>query len=471
MVLLCLILVISTVGKPVIITEPYPGETGTAAQETVPPQEAASPQTPAITSPADNGTQQKKPDPNGQRPDNPIQGDTMIFKPGTYSAGADIPAGYYVAVNDGSSKEATVTIRGSQYAGIEIPEIIVTSRYVKETGSFTSRPNYVEAVRRGGGEPVQPGDDPELAAFLRGGDIEYAETLAERYDGLLLTGGGDIAAHFFNQEHHPASNTPDEILDAAELALCRAFIRAGKPVLGICRGMQVLNVATGGELIQDIPDILDIPRNVHHGETVRHDITIRPGTWLYSLVGPGMETNSLHHQCVDGVSQGFSVVAFTGPVIEAMERGNLLGTQFHPERMLDEGMTPLFEDFIYRCSFDDIKIEIFTTHTIINIRENQHVDVEGAYLQRIESTSGMFEQTFVSNGFYPEGLYLAGTHLPEGRYKLSAVGDVIFSSYIVYNDLSHDSIADSGSLSESDKFVELLPGQYIKLINAAMTPG
>jgi len=234
--------------------------------------------------------------------------------------------------------------------------------------------------------------------------------------------------------------------------------------------MQVMNVATGGGLIQDIPAILDIPRNVHHGESVRHDITIRPGTWLHSLVGPEIETNSLHHQSVDGVSPGFSVVAFTGPVIEAMERGNLLGTQFHPERMLDEGMVPFFEDFIYRCSFDDITIEIFTTHTIINVLENQYLDIEGAYLQRLESTSGMFEQTFVSNRFYPDGMYLAGTHLPAGRYRISAAGDTIFSSYIIYSDLSHDSIVDSGSLSESNKFIELMPGQYIKLINAKLTP-
>jgi len=417
--------------------------------------------------PDSNDSRQEKPDPAHQIPDVPV-----LYGVGSYIAGDNIPAGLYVAVSDGSG-ESKVTIRESKTADIDTPEIIVTSRFVPTTGRFTDRPNYVEAIRRSGGIPVFPDDDPELASILRKGTTEYAEyadILAERYDGLLLTGGGDIAAHFFNQEHHPAANPPDEILDEAELALCRAFIMAGKPVLGICRGMQILNVATGGGLIQDIPDILGIPLNVHYGESARHDINVRPGTWLHSLLGPNVETNSLHHQSVNGVSPGFTVVAYTGPVIEAMERGNLLGTQFHPERMLDEGMEPFFEEFIYRCSFNYIAIELFTTFTIINIRENQYIDVDGAYLQSIESSSGMFDPAFDANGFYAEGMYLAGTHIPEGIYKLSAYGDAMFSSYIIYDALSHDSIRKSGSLTKSDTHVILGRGQYIKLINAVMTP-
>ena len=456
LILLCFVLVVSSLSKPVIITEPLP------------PKETVMPQKPDPSLPYDSDSRQETQDPAHRIPDK-----TDLFGAGSYIAGTSIPAGLYVAVSDGSG-ESKVTIREGYYADTDIPEIIVTSRFVPATGSFTDKPNYIEGVRRSGGIPVFPDDDPELAAILREGTAEYtdyADKLAERYDGLLLTGGGDIAAHFFNQDHHPAANQPDEILDEAELALCHAFIRAGKPVFGICRGMQILNVATGGELIQDIPAILGIPLNVHSGESARHNINIRPGTWLYSQFGPELETNSLHHQCVDGVSPGFTVVAYTGPVIEAMERGNLFGTQFHPERMLDEGMEPFFDDFIYRCSYRNIVIEYFTTHTIINIRENQYIDVKGAYLQSIESSSGIFDRVFNSHGFYADGMYLTGTHLPEGRYRLSATGDTMFSSYIIYNTLSHDSVQKSGSLTESDTLVVLSHGQYIKLINAVMTPG
>ena len=462
LIILSFVLILSTYSRPVIITEPLQPETD-------PDKTDFSQKTDPSLS-GNNSLQQQNSDPTYQ-----IPSDTFLYKAGSYIAGTSIPVGQYVAISDGSG-EAKVTIRDSFHALIDTPEIIVTSRYIRATGRFTERPNYVEAVFRGGGKPIFPDDDPELATLLREGTAEYAEyaayaeILAERYDGLLLTGGGDIAAHFFNQDHHPAANTPDEILDEAELALCRAFIRAGKPILGICRGMQILNVATGGGLIQDIPALLGIPLNVHYGESARHDINIRPGTWLYSQVGPELETNSLHHQSVDSVSPGFTVVAYTGPVIEAMERGNLLGTQFHPERMLDEGMEPFFDDFIYRCSYNNIEINFFTTFTIINVLENQYIDVKGAYLQSIESTSGMFDFMFDANGFYTEGMYLTGAHLPEGRYRLSATGDAMFSSYAVYNALSYDFLQKSGSLTESDTIVVLRSGQYIKLVNAIMIP-
>jgi len=467
LILLCFILVISTYSSPVILPESYPEETQPPGDI---PQEVFSPQTPDVALSPDPDIKKDDPGLAETSPDHQTEDDVIIYGAGTYKTGTQIPAGLYLAVNDGSG-EPVLTIKDNQTANTEMPKILVTSRYMRATGSFTSKPNYIEGVRSGGGEPVFPDDDPEFASLLREGIIEYAEALAGKYDGLLLTGGGDIAAHFFNQEQHPAANPPDEILDRAELALCRAFIRANKPVLGICRGMQVLNVAAGGELIQDIPAILGIPLNVHYGESTRHDITIRSGTWLHSLAGPETGTNSLHHQSVDGVAPGFSVAAFTGPVIEAMERGNLLGTQFHPERMLNEGMLPLFEDFIYRCSYNNIVIEYFNTHTIINIRENQFLDIKGAYLQKIGTTSGMFEPVPGTQREYTDGMYLVGTHLPKGTYRLSTTGNAILSSYAIYNDISDEIPEKSGRLFYHDTFVTLRDGQFIRLINASMVPG
>ena len=229
---------------------------------------------------------------------------------------------------------------------IEAVKIIVTGRYLPERASFAELSSYANAVEQGGGAPVSPGDDARLAAILRGGNTEGAYAMAELYDGLLLSGGGDIAARFFNQESHPAAKAPDERLDAGEISLCRAFIRANKPVLGICRGMQVINVAMGGGIIQDIPALLGLPPKTHNDSAARHTVNVKPGTWLYSLFGPKIMTNSMHHQCVDGVAAGFTIAAQAGPVIEAMEGCGAWAVQFHPERMLGEGMLAIFEDFI-----------------------------------------------------------------------------------------------------------------------------
>ena len=276
------------------------------------------------------------------------------YSNGSYRVGEELPAGIYMALDDGTI-ESTVMVKDDADKKDdtdkieEKPKIIITARYETDRSKFSGRQAYIEAIHRGGGIPVHPDDEVQLAEMIRNGDSENADLLAEKYDGLLLPGGEDIAAHFFGQESHPASGSPDELLDSAELELCRAFLRVNKPVLGICRGMQVLNVATGGVLIQDIPSLLDLPNDVHNNSAARHEIDIESGTWLYQLFGNQIKTNSTHHQCVDGVAEGFTAVARAGPVIEAMERGNAFGVQFHPERMLDEGMLPLFEDFITRC--------------------------------------------------------------------------------------------------------------------------
>jgi len=395
--------------------------------------------------------------------------DAAIYESGSYKVGTDIPAGIYMATNDGSSA-SRITVKDSPEPNPEKPNIIITARYLSDRRAFADRAAYVESVRRGGGVPVMPNDDAELSRLLREGYTEYADLLAGRYDGLVLTGGGDVAAHFFNQEHHPASNPPDEILDVAELALTRAFIQAGKPVLGICRGMQVLNIAMGGELIQDIPALLDINVRIHNDSRARHTLNVRAGTWLYDMFGSQIETNSTHHQCVDGVAAGFTVVARFGPVIEAMERGNTLGVQFHPERMLGEGMAALFEDFIERCSYEGFEVHIFSGHMIVEIEEGQYIDVEGARLQNIENTSGMFDAVFETQGHYPEGMYWVGRHLPEGDYRLAVTDNAGFSSYAVYEGAAQESLLYSSAIPGYGKEITLKNGQFIKLIYATMTP-
>ena len=191
---------------------------------------------------------------------------------------------------------------------------------------------YLEAVREAGCVPVS----------LFDGDDE-AELLAHRLDGLLLSGGDDLDPAYYGQSDLGCRGV-DSRRDALEFALTHAFLAIGKPLLGICRGMQVLAAATGGTLIQDIPSQLGIP----HTYGQRHDIYVRPGTFLADFLPKQVEVNSTHHQSVDRLPPGFLLAAAAPDgVIEAMQAATgapVYGVQFHPERLYqeDERLVELF---------------------------------------------------------------------------------------------------------------------------------
>lgn len=184
--------------------------------------------------------------------------------------------------------------------------------------SASEEGNYIDAVRGAGGEPV-PGycPAPDLSC-----------------DGLLLCGGGDIACEWFGQPDR-GSKAPDLARDRAEFALFHAFYRAGRPILGICRGMQIINVALGGTLIQDLPRPCKAFHTWDRGDKV-HPISCREGSLLHRLYGPLLPVNSAHHQGLDRLGEGLRAAAWSeGGVVEAVDLPGapLLGVQFHPERM------------------------------------------------------------------------------------------------------------------------------------------
>lgn len=154
-------------------------------------------------------------------------------------------------------------------------------------------------------------------------------------DGLVLCGGGDLESALFGQENH-GSNPPDRVRDRAELALFDAFFQAGKPILGICRGMQVINVALGGDIIQDLPPQVR-PFHIPDGGKDRvHPIRAAEDSVLFSLYGPVFPVNSWHHQAVGRLGAGLRAVAWAeGGFAEALEhtRRPVWGVQFHPERL------------------------------------------------------------------------------------------------------------------------------------------
>ena len=191
---------------------------------------------------------------------------------------------------------------------------------------------YMEAVREAGGVPVMLFDGADEAGVL-----------AARLDGLLLSGGDDVDPSLYGQPN-TASHSVDAGRDAMEVALLKAFLVAGKPVLGICRGIQLMAAALGGSLYQHIPDELHVP----HPFGQRHDMLVRQGTFLSAFLPERVEVNSTHHQAVRALPPGFLTAAVAPDgVIEAMQATDgsaVYGVQFHPERLYqdDARMVELF---------------------------------------------------------------------------------------------------------------------------------
>lgn len=167
-----------------------------------------------------------------------------------------------------------------------------------------------------------------------------AREFAARLDGLVLQGGADIHPSCYGGQPMHAESVTDVVRDMFELELLREFIAAGKPVLGICRGMQLINVLFGGSLHQDLLEA-GAARDAHviagAEETYRHGLSIVPGGLLGKLYGgvTSAQVNSIHHQGIDEVGEGLSVDARSHDgVIEAISRpgdGFVVGVQWHPE--------------------------------------------------------------------------------------------------------------------------------------------
>jgi putative glutamine amidotransferase len=164
------------------------------------------------------------------------------------------------------------------------------------------------------------------------------EVLADRVDAIVLNGGGDVAPERYGAERLPRTDPADERRDTFELGLVRAALDRGLPMLGICRGMQLLNVALGGTLVQDLAPVTSLEHEVADPwDRPVHDIEVEPGSLLARAVGASRaRVNSAHHQAVDRLGDGLRVTARAPDgVIEAFEdeRGLLFGVQWHPEFM------------------------------------------------------------------------------------------------------------------------------------------
>jgi len=210
---------------------------------------------------------------------------------------------------------------------------------------YAVRQDYIRSVEQAGGVPLvlAPTDEASIPQLL--GHVE----------ALVMTGGSDVDPALYGAARHPKLGDVFRDRDVFEITLCRAALERDLPLLAICRGQQVLNVATGGTLIQDIPS--EVAGAADHDPArerwqTAHDVRILPGTRLREILGKDVvAVNSFHHQAVRDLGRGLAVSAVAGDgvveAIEAPDRRFALGVQWHPEGFWRERtFHPLFESLV-----------------------------------------------------------------------------------------------------------------------------
>ena len=232
------------------------------------------------------------------------------------------------------------------------PLIGITTSELRAVGEHVNRPEseppmremalgltYPDAVARRGGVPVVI---PPFASD------EVMRELLPRIDGLVVAGGPDIHPSLYGHEPSDALGPTEPILDGTEIALVRLALERRMPILGICRGMQALNVARGGTLVQDLPD----HRQTDPGRVATHGVRIEPGSLLAAALGTTeTQVNSFHHQAVDTLGVALCPVAWADDGllegIEATDRDWVVGVQWHAEGLVNSGeQQKLFDAFL-----------------------------------------------------------------------------------------------------------------------------
>lgn len=235
------------------------------------------------------------------------------------------------------------------------------SRSIPKTPIQAQLTSYLKAIASAGGAPVIVPLDLEEEAL---------QTIFERLDGLVLPGGPDVSPILYGEAPHTALGHVDEELDRTELMLARWAIDADRPLLAICRGIQVLNVALGGTLYQDIPsqlpDALEHHRFRSRGyppNDQAHEVSVASGSRLAAaLDAVAAVTNSRHHQAIKTPARALTVVGHTSDgLIEGVEipaARFAVGVQWHPENVADEDphMHCLFKTFV--CATKDLKVSL-----------------------------------------------------------------------------------------------------------------
>ena len=270
---------------------------------------------------------------------------------------------------------------------------------------------YVESVLLNGGVPyLIPVTD----------DVELLRQIVAELDGIILTGGEDIAPHFYGAEKHPKLGEVNYKRDLYDFTLFKLATDRNVPVLGICRGLQLINIGMGGTLYQDIPSEKQSDVNHRPGNSeVAHDVNLTPGSLIHRIMGQNsIQVNSKHHQGISKLAPGLKVSGWSTDsipeVIEAYPHRQILGVQYHPEDFAGKGDTlhgKLFsflvdEAKVYKQAKDiHTRIISVDTHTdtpawfrggySVALRKNNQVSVQKMEEGKLDA---QFLASFVAQG-------------------------------------------------------------------------
>lgn len=222
---------------------------------------------------------------------------------------------------------------------------------VKET-SYTISPDNIKAIMKAGGMPV-------ILPYLT--EESDAKQISNSIDGLYMTGGDDIDPTLFGEEPHQNLGPIIPARDVFEINLTKEMLRQRKPILGVCRGCQILNITVGGDMYQDIYAQHEgqLLQHAQHAPTSHgsHFVNVLDGSLLHQLTGRSqLRVNSRHHQANRNITESFQVsgTANDGIIeaIESKEHPFVLGLQWHPESMIsveDEASIKIFQGFVQSC--------------------------------------------------------------------------------------------------------------------------
>lgn len=240
------------------------------------------------------------------------------------------------------------------------PIIGITTFNYKPTGNFYSPAGYTQAVQSAGGIPVLL---PPVQSDL--------DVLLNRIDGLIFTGGGDVDPELYNGSPHPTIYGIDPERDRAELGLAKLALAKQKPILGICRGLEVLMVASGGDLVPHLPE--EFGEDILHREDMlkpsQHTVQIYPDSRLSRIMGEEeLTVVSWHHQGVRTIPPGWQIVAkATDGLIEALEHEQhpfAIALQWHPELSpSDSRHLSIFQALIQAASQNELNPNGFHLQT------------------------------------------------------------------------------------------------------------